>query len=103
MTLGSSVVKGIFSIDHFVILTVLSVNCIRLFCLNLLFKSLGLLPRMILLWRNAFPKNIKELDSEKARGDAFTWKVSLEGRAGALAVMHSFLEVSTDFVIDEFI
>ena len=48
---------------------------------------------MILLWRNAFPKNIKELDSEKARGDAFTWKVSLEGRAGALAVMHSFLEV----------
>ena len=49
---------------------------------------------MILLWRNAFPKNVKELDSEKARGDAFTWKVSLEGRAGALAVMHSFLEVN---------
>ena len=53
---------------------------------------------MILLWRNAFPKNIKELDSEKARGDAFTWKVSLEGRAGALAVMHSFLEVNNNVV-----
>ena len=58
------------------------------------FSIVGLLPRMILLWRNAFPKNVKELDSEKARGDAFTWKVSLEGRAGALAVMHSFLEVN---------
>ena len=48
---------------------------------------------MILLWRNAFPRNVKELDSEKARGDAFTWKVSLEGRSGALSAMHSFLEV----------
>ena len=56
--------------------------------------NLGLLPRMILLWRNAFPRNIKELDSEKARGDAFTWKVSLEGRAGALSAMHSFIEVN---------
>ena len=58
-----------------------------------MFVNLGLLPRMILLWRNAFPRNIKELDSEKARGDAFTWKVSLEGRAGALSAMHSFIEV----------
>ena len=62
--------------------------------ISILFQIVGLLPRMILLWRNAFPKNVKELDSEKARGDAFTWKVSLEGRAGALAVMHSFLEVN---------
>lgn len=62
--------------------------------ISIIFQILGLLPRMILLWRNAFPKNVKELDSEKARGDAFTWKVSLEGRAGALAVMHSFLEVN---------
>ena len=51
---------------------------------------------MILLWRNAFPRNIKELDSEKARGDAFTWKVSLEGRAGALSAMHSFIEVNNE-------
>lgn len=45
----------------------------------------GHLPRMLLLWRNAFPRSSKELESEKARGDAFTWQVTLEGRAGALA------------------
>jgi hypothetical protein len=39
---------------------------------------------MLLLWRNAFPRSAKELESEKARGDAFTWQVTLEGRAGAL-------------------
>ena len=53
----------------------------------------GLLPRMMLLWRNAFPRNVKELESEKARGDGFTWKISLEARAGALASIHSFLQV----------
>jgi len=42
------------------------------------------LPRMLLLWRNAFPRSAKELESEKVRGDAFTWQVTLEGRAGAL-------------------
>lgn len=51
----------------------------------------NLLPRMLLLWRNAFPRSKKELESEKARGDAFTWQVTLEGRAGALGVMYSFL------------
>ncbi|KAJ8688360.1 hypothetical protein QAD02_024155 [Eretmocerus hayati] len=51
----------------------------------------GLLPRMLLLWRNSFPRSSKELESEKARGDAFTWQVALEGRAGALSAMHSFL------------
>ncbi|KPJ17935.1 HEAT repeat-containing protein 5B [Papilio machaon] len=35
----------------------------------------GLLPRMLLLWRNSFPRSAKELESEKARGDAFTWQV----------------------------
>jgi hypothetical protein len=35
----------------------------------------ALLPRMLLLWRNSFPKSAKELESEKARGDAFTWQV----------------------------
>ncbi|ODM96075.1 HEAT repeat-containing protein 5B [Orchesella cincta] len=51
----------------------------------------ALLPRMLLLWRNSFPKSAKELESEKARGDAFTWQVTLEGRAGALSSIHSFL------------
>ncbi|CAG9112634.1 unnamed protein product [Plutella xylostella] len=51
----------------------------------------GLLPRMLLLWRNSFPRSAKELESEKARGDAFTWQVTLEGRAGALAALHSLL------------
>ncbi len=46
------------------------------------------LPRMLLLWRNAFPRSTKELESEKARGDAFTWQVTLEGRAGALGGMY---------------
>ncbi|CAG0924450.1 unnamed protein product, partial [Notodromas monacha] len=51
----------------------------------------SLLPRMMLLWRNSFPRSVKELDSEKARGDAFTWQVTLEGRSGALSAMHSFV------------
>ena len=36
----------------------------------------SLVPRMLLLWRNSFPRSAKELDSEKARGDAFTWQVA---------------------------
>uniref|UniRef100_A0A6A7FSQ7 HEAT repeat-containing protein 5A n=5 Tax=Hirondellea gigas TaxID=1518452 RepID=A0A6A7FSQ7_9CRUS len=51
----------------------------------------GLLPRMLLLWKNSFPRSNKEIESEKARGDAFTWQVTLEGRAGALSSMYSFL------------
>lgn len=31
-----------------------------------------------------FPRSQKELEAEKARGDSFTWQVTLEGRAGAL-------------------
>lgn len=42
------------------------------------------LPKMLLLWRNVFPRSQKELEAEKARGDNFTWQVTLEGRAGAL-------------------
>lgn len=61
----------------------------------------GLLPRLHLLWRNSFPKSTKELDNEKARGDAFTWQVTLEGRAGALSVMHSFLLNCPQLVNDE--
>ena len=46
------------------------------------------LPRMLLLWKNAFPRSAKEAEAEKQRGDAFTWQVTLEARAGALCGMH---------------
>uniref|UniRef100_A0A665WI42 HEAT repeat-containing protein 5B n=1 Tax=Echeneis naucrates TaxID=173247 RepID=A0A665WI42_ECHNA len=49
------------------------------------------LPKMLLLWRNVFPRSQKELEAEKARGDSFTWQVTLEGRAGALCAMRSFV------------
>lgn len=52
----------------------------------------SVLPRLLLLWRNSFPKSIKDFDAEKLRGDLFTWQVMLEGRAGALSTMHSFLQ-----------
>uniref|UniRef100_A0A6B2ELW8 HEAT repeat-containing protein 5A n=1 Tax=Phlebotomus kandelakii TaxID=1109342 RepID=A0A6B2ELW8_9DIPT len=61
----------------------------------------GLLPRMHLLWRNSFPKSEKELNNEKARGDAFTWQVTLEGRAGALSVMYSFLLHCPELITDD--
>ncbi|KAH9415275.1 HEAT repeat-containing protein 5B [Dermatophagoides pteronyssinus] len=61
----------------------------------------NLLPRLLLLWKNSFPRNTKELDSEKARGDAFTWQITLENRAGALAAMSSFLTYCSKLVTDE--
>ncbi|XP_057651452.1 HEAT repeat-containing protein 5B [Diorhabda carinulata] len=61
----------------------------------------GLLPRMLLLWRNSFPRSTRELDSEKARGDVFTWQVTLEGRAGALSAMHSFLQNCLELVTED--
>ncbi|CAG0883432.1 unnamed protein product [Darwinula stevensoni] len=61
----------------------------------------SLLPRMLLLWRNAFPRSQKELDSELARGDAFTWQVTLEGRAGALSSIHSYLVTCPELATDE--
>lgn len=42
------------------------------------------LPQMLALWANAFPKTVKEFEQEKSRGDAYTWHVTLECRAGAL-------------------
>lgn len=42
------------------------------------------LPRMLLLWKCAFPHSLKEMESELRRGDAFTWQVVLESRSGAL-------------------
>ncbi|XP_071834099.1 HEAT repeat-containing protein 5B-like isoform X1 [Apostichopus japonicus] len=61
------------------------------------------LPRLLLLWRNAFPRSSKELESEKARGDAFTWQVTLEGRAGALCAMQSFIRNCPELVTDDVI
>ncbi|KAG5899474.1 hypothetical protein JTB14_015325 [Gonioctena quinquepunctata] len=61
----------------------------------------GLLPRMLLLWRNSFPRSAKELESEKARGDVFTWQVTLEGRAGALSAMHSFLQNCSELINED--
>ncbi|MCJ8737086.1 hypothetical protein PDJAM_G00019790 [Pangasius djambal] len=49
------------------------------------------LPRMLLLWKCAFPQSFKELESELRRGDAFTWQVALEGRAGALFAMKNLV------------
>ncbi|XP_032821133.2 HEAT repeat-containing protein 5B isoform X4 [Petromyzon marinus] len=61
------------------------------------------LPKMLLLWRNVFPRSPKEMEAEKTRGDAFTWQVTLEGRAGALCAMRSFVahcgELLTEDVI----
>ncbi|XP_023347268.1 HEAT repeat-containing protein 5B [Eurytemora carolleeae] len=61
----------------------------------------GLLPRCMLLWRNAFPRSQKDLESEQARGDAFTWLVSLEARSGALASMHSFVVSCPDLLTED--
>ncbi|CAH0385852.1 unnamed protein product [Bemisia tabaci] len=61
----------------------------------------GLIARMLLLWRNSFPRSSKELESEKARGDGFTWQITLEGRAGALSAMHSLLIHCPELVTDD--
>uniref|UniRef100_A0A2R5LHZ4 HEAT repeat-containing protein 5B n=1 Tax=Ornithodoros turicata TaxID=34597 RepID=A0A2R5LHZ4_9ACAR len=61
----------------------------------------SLLPRMMLLWKNSFPRSSKELEMEKVRGDAFTWQVTLEGRAGALSAMASFLRHCNQLASDE--
>ncbi|VDD83197.1 unnamed protein product [Mesocestoides corti] len=58
-------------------------------------------PRLILLWRNAFPRSNRELEAEKQRGDAFTWQVTLEARAGALCSMQAFLEYCAPSMANE--
>jgi HEAT repeat-containing protein 5 len=55
---------------------------------NLVRKHLS---RLIKLWKNTMPMSQKELEADKKRGDAFTWKLSLEERSGALSCIHSFL------------
>ena len=54
------------------------------------------LQRMIVLWKNTMPRNIKEFEIEKKRNDATTWHISLESRSGALASMNSFLMYSSE-------
>ena len=61
----------------------------------------GLLPRLLLIWKNSFGRNAKDLESEKARGDAFTWQMTLENRAGALAAMATFLEFNRSLACEE--
>uniref|UniRef100_A0A7N6A0Z2 HEAT repeat-containing protein 5B n=1 Tax=Anabas testudineus TaxID=64144 RepID=A0A7N6A0Z2_ANATE len=61
------------------------------------------LPKMLLLWRNVFPRSSKELEAEKARGDSFTWQVTLEGRAGALCAMRSFVAHCPELLTEDVI
>ncbi|MGH0172346.1 UNVERIFIED_CONTAM: hypothetical protein FKN15_063175 [Acipenser sinensis] len=61
------------------------------------------LPRMLLLWKCAFPQSPKDLDTERSRGDSFTWLVTLEGRAGALCAMKSFVSHCGDLLTEDVI
>uniref|UniRef100_A0A8C7TDA7 HEAT repeat-containing protein 5A n=1 Tax=Oncorhynchus mykiss TaxID=8022 RepID=A0A8C7TDA7_ONCMY len=61
------------------------------------------LPRMLVLWRCAFPPSIRDLDMELRRGDHFTWQVTLEGRAGALCAMKSLVIHCRDLLTDDVI
>jgi hypothetical protein len=87
-------------------------TCVQKICAGWLllgsFMTLGssmikkYLQRMIVLWKNTMPRNIKELDIEKKRNDQITWFISLESRSGALASMNSFLMYSNEiFANDE--
>lgn len=58
-------------------------------------------PRLKRLWTSAMPISLEQIESEKKRGDAFTWQLSLESRAGALASMHSFLTHCGDLLNEE--
>ncbi|XP_066550138.1 HEAT repeat-containing protein 5A isoform X2 [Amia ocellicauda] len=62
-----------------------------------------LLARVLLLWRCAFPLSPRDLDIERSRGDSFTWQVTLEGRAGALCAMKSFVLNCADLLSDDVI
>ncbi|XP_067895448.1 HEAT repeat-containing protein 5A isoform X2 [Heterodontus francisci] len=61
------------------------------------------LPRILLLWKSAFPQSPKDLETERSRGDCFTWQVTLEGRAGALCAMKSFVLHCGDLLTDDVI
>uniref|UniRef100_A0A8C2D696 HEAT repeat-containing protein 5A n=1 Tax=Cyprinus carpio TaxID=7962 RepID=A0A8C2D696_CYPCA len=61
------------------------------------------LPRLLLLWKCAFPLSVKDLENELRRGDSFTWQVTLEGRAGALCAMKSLVVHCKDLLTDDVI
>uniref|UniRef100_A0A8C7HZP2 HEAT repeat-containing protein 5A n=1 Tax=Oncorhynchus kisutch TaxID=8019 RepID=A0A8C7HZP2_ONCKI len=49
------------------------------------------------------PRSQKEMEAEKARGDSFTWQVTLEGRAGALCAMRSFVAHCPELLTEDVI
>ncbi|KAM5176091.1 HEAT repeat-containing protein 5A isoform 6-T7 [Callospermophilus lateralis] len=61
------------------------------------------LARVLLLWKCVFPASPKDLETEKSRGDSFTWQVTLEGRAGALSAIKSFVSYCGDLLTEEVI
>ncbi|XP_045143585.1 HEAT repeat-containing protein 5A [Echinops telfairi] len=61
------------------------------------------LARVLLLWKCVFPVSPKDLETEKNRGDLFTWQVTLEGRAGALCAIKSFISHCGDLLTEEVI
>ncbi|XP_043929761.1 HEAT repeat-containing protein 5A isoform X2 [Protopterus annectens] len=61
------------------------------------------LPRVLLLWRCMFPQSPQDLETERSRGDSFTWQVTLEGRSGALCAMKSFICHCKNLLTDEII
>ncbi|XP_067847513.1 HEAT repeat-containing protein 5A isoform X2 [Heptranchias perlo] len=61
------------------------------------------LPRILLLWKSVFPQSPKDLETERSRGDCFTWQVTLEERAGALCAMKSFVLHCGDLLTDDVI
>ncbi|XP_054545677.1 HEAT repeat-containing protein 5A isoform X2 [Talpa occidentalis] len=61
------------------------------------------LARILLLWKCVFPVSPKDLETEKSRGDSFTWQVTLEGRAGALCAIKSFVSHCGDLLTEEVI
>ncbi|XP_069882496.1 HEAT repeat-containing protein 5A isoform X3 [Dipodomys merriami] len=61
------------------------------------------LARVLLLWKCVFPASPKDLETEKNRGDSFTWQVTLEGRAGALSAIKSFVSHCGDLLTGEVI
>ncbi|XP_044621378.2 HEAT repeat-containing protein 5A isoform X3 [Equus asinus] len=59
------------------------------------------LARVLMLWKCVFPVSPKDLETEKSRGDSFTWQVTLEGRAGALCAVKSFVSHCGDLLTEE--
>uniref|UniRef100_A0A8D0GDE6 Uncharacterized protein n=1 Tax=Sphenodon punctatus TaxID=8508 RepID=A0A8D0GDE6_SPHPU len=58
------------------------------------------LPKVLLLWKCVFPVFPKDLETERSLGDAFTWQVTLEGRASALCAIKSFISHCSGLLTD---